>query len=83
MTSVLVCPKCGSENVNVQVVGITKTKKKGCLYWFFIGWWLETFMLLFLTLQMLIFKLFGRSRKVHAEVETFAVCQSCGNRWET
>lgn len=25
----MVCPKCGSTNVNVQAVGVTKTKKKG------------------------------------------------------
>lgn len=46
------CPKCGSENVNVQreqtasfgagtnTVVIQEAKRsKGCLYWCLIGWW--------------------------------------------
>ena len=49
----MMCPKCGSENIDFQVVNsgsigaaqnsvvIQKPKKhKGLLYWLFIGWWL-------------------------------------------
>ena len=49
----MTCPKCGSENVDVQLFQetkgkTTKTKTKtravtqrghGCLWWLFIGWW--------------------------------------------
>lgn len=77
----MVCPKCGSTNVNVQAVGVTKTKKKGCLYWLFIGWWLEMFLWLVLTLPMLIVKLFGH-KKVDTKVKSFAVCQNCGHQWK-
>ena len=48
----MVCPNCGSENVNVQreqtgtvgtftnTVYVQQAKKgHGCLYWLFIGWW--------------------------------------------
>lgn len=35
------CPKCGSENVNVQMVTETnlKTVHHGLFWWLFIGWW--------------------------------------------
>lgn len=51
-TARLRCPKCGSENVTVQVfqeeagtTTISKTRSKykekrhGCLWWLLIGWW--------------------------------------------
>lgn len=36
----MICPKCGSENVNTQVVTDVKLKDKhhGVLWWFFVGW---------------------------------------------
>ena len=76
------CPKCGSENVNVQAVSNTRTKGKGCAYWLFIGWWLELLMWLFLTIPMLLGKLFGSKGKVRTKVESHAVCQNCGYRWK-
>ncbi|EES48493.1 hypothetical protein NE172_04815 [Clostridium botulinum] len=74
------CKKCGSENVNVQAVTHIKNKHKGIMYWLFIGWWLEMFLWLFLTIPKLIFELFKPNRiksKTHSE----AVCQDCGYRW--
>ena len=29
----MVCPKCGSNNVNVQAVTNVKTKHRGCIGW--------------------------------------------------
>lgn len=75
------CPKCGSDNVNFQSVGITKTKSKGCIYWLLIGWWFELLMWFFLTLPMILIKLFGKT-KVKTKVKTFAVCQNCGYTWK-
>lgn len=78
----MICPKCGSGNVNVQVVGITKSKGKGCMYWLFIGWWLETILWLCLTIPMLFAKLFGGGKKVKTKVQSHAVCQNCGHSWK-
>ena len=37
------CPKCGSEDVTVQVINELELKKKGhsAIYWLLIGWWLQ------------------------------------------
>lgn len=77
----MICPKCGSENVNVQAVAHVSTKKKGCLYWC-IGWWLELIMWFFLTIPMLIGKMFGGKGKVKTKVKSHAVCQNCGHQWK-
>lgn len=73
-------PKCGSENVTVQAVSVVKNKKGGCLYWLFIGWWLEAVMWLFLTLPWLIIKIF-KPNKIKTKVQNQAVCQDCGKSW--
>ena len=54
------CPKCGSENVNVQVVSETKlvTKHRGIIYWIFVGWWWLPIKWLFLTIPALILNYF-------------------------
>lgn len=81
----MICPKCKSENVNVQIVTETKTKKvhHGILWWFFIGWWLETLLWLFLTLPKLLFTLFiPKKQKIVTTSKTMCVCQSCGHTWE-
>lgn len=78
----MVCKKCGSSNVSVQAVSHVNTKKKGILYWLFIGWWFELLMWIFLTLPMLIFKLFGRSKKVKTKVKSHVVCQDCGYQYQ-
>lgn len=76
----MVCPKCGSENVSIQLVQVSaksRTKGKGCLYtigrWFLIictgGLWL----------------LFGKKKTktttkfINRKV---AICQGCGNQWD-
>lgn len=61
----MTCPKCKSENIQVQTVNEVKEKrKKGCLYWLFIGWWWEPMAWLFLTLPKLIIAIFGKHTKV-------------------
>lgn len=79
----MTCPKCGSENVSVQMVTEVKEKrKKGVLYWLLVGWWWEPLAWLFLTLPKLIIALFGRKKKVVSKTRKMAVCQSCGHTWE-
>lgn len=60
-----VCPKCGSEDVQYQVVqteSVSKTKgyttvntakHKGLFYWLFIGWWLWFVKMCFIPITML------------------------------
>ena len=77
------CPKCGSENVNVQVVNETNLKKKhNWIYWVFIGWWLEPIMWLCFFLPMLIVKIFKPKKyKTVNRTVSKCVCQNCGNTW--
>lgn len=77
----MTCPKCSSNNVNVQAVAIVKNKHKGALYWLLIGWWFELFMWLILTLPMLIIKIF-KPKGVKTVVKNMAVCQTCGYSWK-
>ena len=80
------CPKCGSENVNVQIVNEVELKNKhhGLFWWIFVGWWWIPCKWLFLTLPAFIFKLFGRKKqKVKNIQKSICVCQQCGNTWES
>ena len=78
------CPKCGSENTNVQITNQVKLKDKhhGIFWWLCIGWWWIPFKWLFLTLPALIFAIFGRKKQkaVNKQVKT-SVCQDCGYSW--
>ena len=76
----MTCPKCKSTNVSAQAVGITKTKKKGVLYWLCCIWIIDMFVWIFFFLPRLIVKLFS-SKKVHTKVRTQFVCQNCGHSW--
>jgi len=81
----MICPRCQSTNVSVQVVNETtiKQKKHGCIWWILIGWWLEAILWLFLTLPRLIFAIFRRKKyKVDTVQKTVYVCQSCGHSWQ-
>lgn len=78
------CPKCGSENVNVQMVSETKLKNKhhSILYWIVIGWWLHPLMWLFATVPMIIIKIFKpKNYKTKTIHKSMCVCQDCGNSW--
>lgn len=78
----MVCPKCGGGNVRVQVVTeVRERRKKGLLYWLFIGWWWEIIAWVFFTLPKLLFAIFSRKTKIVTKSRTVAVCQSCGKRW--
>ena len=79
------CPKCGSENVKIQMLSenILKNKHHSIFYWLFIGWWLEIFLWLFLTIPRILVALFGhKKQKIVTKHKSVAVCQSCGNSWD-
>lgn len=81
----MVCPKCGSDNVNVQMVTETKlvNKHHGVLWWVFIGWWWLFFKWIFLTLPALIVKIFSPKKyKTKVRHRSMCVCQACGHHWE-
>ena len=75
----MVCPKCGKE-MSVQLTTNTKLKRKrSCLYWLIIGWWLNPIMWLFFTIPMLIIKIFRpKKQKLKQKIVKNYVCQSCG-----
>lgn len=78
------CPKCGSENVQVQVINEVKLKNKhhGVIWWIFVGWWWLMIKWLFLTIPALIVKIFSRKKQKAKNIQrTMCVCQSCGNTW--
>lgn len=79
------CPKCESENVNVQMVTETKLKTKhhSILYWLLIGWWLEIILWFFLTIPRLLAAMFGhKKQKLVTKHKSVAVCQNCGHNWK-
>jgi hypothetical protein len=79
------CPKCGSENVNVQMVSETKLNKKrrGIIYWLFFGWLIELLLWFFLTIPMLIIAIFKpKNYKTKTKHKSMCVCQAIGNHWQ-
>lgn len=79
------CPKCKSENVNVQVINEVEIKKKhhGILWWMLLGWYWVPIKWIFLTVPALIVKLFGhKKQKVKNKQKTMCICQDCGHTWE-
>lgn len=77
----MICPRCGCPHVNIQVVTNTQTKGKGCLYWLFVGWWLEPLLWVFLTIPMILIKLFSSGGKTVTTSRKVAICQNCGYSW--
>lgn len=81
----MVCPKCKSEDVTVQMVTETQLliKRRGILWWIFVGWWWLPLKWLVLTIPALIVKLFAPRRyKTKAIHKSMCVCQTCGYHWK-
>ena len=80
----MVCPKCGSENISVQMVTETKLtmKRRGVLWWLLIGWWWVPVKWLVFTVPALILKLFRPRRyQLRQAQRAVCVCQHCAFRW--
>lgn len=72
----IVCPKCGSNNIELQVQqettkSVTKTKSKykekghGILWWLCVGWWwwmIDLFLWLFMFIPRVLLRI-GRKKK--------------------
>lgn len=80
----MTCPKCHSENVQIQIVNEAQliTKHHGCLWWCFVGWWWIPIKWLFLTVPALFAAIFiGKKKKIKNTQKKMYVCQNCGNSW--
>lgn len=80
----MVCPKCGSSNVNVQVVQETKLidKHHGPIWWIFVGWWWLFIKWICFTIPALIVKIFApKKQKLKQKTKSVCVCQNCGHQW--
>lgn len=78
------CSKCGSNQVNTQIVSKVKLKKKhhSIFYWVLIGWWWKLLLWIILTLPMLVIKIFRPKKyKLKTKETKVAVCQNCGHSW--
>ena len=83
--SLLRCPQCGSNKVNVQIVSESQLRDKhhGCIWWLLVSWWWLPVKWIFFTFPALIFKLFAPKRqKIVTEHHSMNVCQSCGHTWK-
>lgn len=69
------CKKCGSTNITMQNETTVKTKRRGCLGWFF---WI---ILVLCTFGLLIIIPLITNSKTKSKNRTVAICQNCGNRW--
>lgn len=80
----MVCPNCGSNNVNIQVVSTVKLvdKHKGCLWWCFVGWWWVPIKWLMFTIPALFAKIFiPKGKKTKNKERKVCICQQCGKQW--
>ncbi len=81
----MTCPKCGNDNVNIQVFNESQlvTQHHGILWWLCIGWWWIFVKWIFLTIPALLAAIFiGKRKKVKNITVKTAVCQSCGHSWK-
>jgi len=79
------CPKCQSNNVNVNVVNEVKlkTKHRGIIWWLCVGWWWVPIKWFFFTVPALIFAIFGHKKQKAVNIQkTMCVCQDCCYSWE-
>ena len=80
----ITCPKCGSNNVNVQVVSESQlvTKLPGIFWWLLIGWWWIFIKWLVFTIPALLAAIFiGKRKKIKTVTKKVNVCQNCGHSW--
>ncbi len=80
----MVCPRCGSEYVNVQMINEAELKNAhhGFFWWLLVGWWWVPVKWIFFTVPALLFKIFGhKKQRIVNNVKTVCLCQKCGYSW--
>lgn len=81
----MICPNCGSNNINVQAVQQTQlaVKHHGIIWWLLIGWYWIPIKWLFFTVPALIVKIFAPKKHILKQTtKSVCVCQNCGYHWE-
>lgn len=71
----MICPKCGSEHVNIQAVTEAKTKRRGCFRW---ALWI---LLAICTCGLILIIPAITNSRTKSKTHSEAVCQNCGYRW--
>ena len=83
----MVCPKCQSENVKIETASNVKSRGGTVPLWY---WWSIICPMIDFALCCCIIGFFGftihhmlkrSAKKTKTEIETYAVCQDCGNTW--
>ena len=69
------CPRCKSEDIQIHPVTKVKTKRRGCIGWFF---WI---LLAICTFGLILIIPLLTNSKTKSKTHTEAVCQKCGKRW--
>ena len=72
----MICPKCGKENVTVQLTEKVKTKHRGCLLWLL---WI---MAAVCTCGLILIIPLLTNKKIKSKTISWAVCQDCGHKWK-
>lgn len=81
----MTCPKCQSDNVNVQIVNESQLVKAhhSILWWLCIGWWwipIKWICFFWIALILKIFGIGGKKKIVNTQ-KKICVCQNCRNSW--
>ena len=80
----MICPRCKSQFVNIQVVTEAKLKNvhHGIFWWLLIGWWWVPIKWLYFTVPALFFKVFGhKKQRIEQTYRSLCICQNCGYQW--
>ena len=79
----MICPKCGSENVTLNLINEVKEKPEhGVLWWIFIGWWWRILWFIFFGWWYMIYRAVKGSKKTVNVQKTITLCQNCGHKWK-
>lgn len=81
----MMCPICGSQNVTVQAVTETnlRIKKRGAIWWIFVGWWWVPIKWICFFGPALFIKIFRpKNYQTKSKHEAMCICQSCGHMWK-
>lgn len=71
------CRRCGSTDIRVESIPVTKTKSKGWKYWLLGGWAFSILKYMLFGVLALFPKIFKKP-KVSTKIKKMATCQSCG-----
>lgn len=77
----MICPKCGSDKINVQIINDFKQKKRGCLTILFV-FTIKLILFFFNIIIWLISLLIPKKQKIKVTQHKMAICQNCGHSWE-